>query len=98
MELQAVFSRIVPSLGSSVMRFPLAAGIAAIFAFFHVFELDDAFGLSNRESIRVSLGLISAFFWTLGVALLGERAMTLGGPGRAVCHWHRRDRGIARLP
>lgn len=78
MGLQAVFSRIVPSLGSSVMRFPLAAGIAAIFALFHVFELDDAFGLSNRESIRVSLGLISAFFWTLGVALLGERAKTVG--------------------
>ncbi len=73
MNLKDFLGAIVPNIGTSVSRFSFAVLFAALFATFHVFELDDEFDLDRRETMRVSLALISAFLWSFGVALLAER-------------------------
>lgn len=73
MNLKDLLGAMVPNIGTSVSRFSFAVLFAALFATFHVFELDDEFDLTKHETLRVSLALISAFLWSFGVALLAER-------------------------
>lgn len=73
MNLKDFLGAIVPNIGTSVTRFSFAVLFAALFATFHVFELDDEFDLTKHETLRVSLALISAFLWSFGVALVAER-------------------------
>ncbi len=67
-------THIIFDIAGSIRRFPLETLIAGIFTLFHVFELDKDLGLQGDETIRVSLALISGFFWTLSVSLFSQKS------------------------
>lgn len=62
-----------PDVGAAVRRFPFASLIAVVFTLLHLFEAKDIFGLSGNAWMRVSLGLGTAFLWSMALTLYAER-------------------------
>jgi hypothetical protein len=70
--IERMFAALLPELERVVRRFPLAVAAAIALTVYYLFDLHKLQAWSQEVHERLLPGLLSAFYWSLAVALAGE--------------------------